>query len=69
VAIVSVDLAHRSYADVGAVVLRNHRDHVCGELLAIPLAGQPSPSELATFLNQFCAKVGAQILLLDSPQG
>jgi hypothetical protein len=69
VAVVSVDLAYKAYADVGAVVLRNHRDHVCGELLPIPLAGQPSPADLARFLNQHCAGAGARVLLLDGPQG
>lgn len=68
-AIVSIDLAYKSYADVGAVTLRNHRDHVCGELFTIPLAGHPSSVELAGFLNQYCVDVGAQVLLLDGPQG
>lgn len=66
--VVSIDLAYKTYADVGAVVLRNHRDHVCGELLPIPLTGQPSPVELARFLDQSCADVGARILILDGPQ-
>jgi hypothetical protein len=41
---------------------------VCGELLPIPLAGQPSPIDLARFLNQYCADVGARVLMLDGPQ-
>jgi len=69
VAIVSVDLAHRSYFDVGGVILRQKGDHVYGELLPIPLTGKPTASELASFLNQLCSKVGAQILSLDGPQG
>jgi hypothetical protein len=69
VAVISVDLAYKTYADVGAVVLRNHRDHVCGELLPIPLTGQPSPVDLARFLDQSCADVGARVLMLDGPQG
>jgi hypothetical protein len=69
VAIISVDLAYKTYSDVGAVVLREHRDHVCGELLPIPLAGQPSPADLARFLNQYCADAGVRVLLLDGPQG
>jgi hypothetical protein len=68
VAVVSVDLAYKSYTDVGAVVLRNHSDHVCGELLPIPLAGPPSPVNLARFLNQYCADVHARVLMLDGPQ-
>jgi len=69
VAVVSVDLACKAYADMGAVVLRDHRDHVCGELVPIPLAGEPSPADLARFLNRYCADLGARILLLDGPQG
>jgi hypothetical protein len=68
-AVVSVDLAYKTYADVGAVVLRNHRDHVCGELLPISLTGEPSPVDLARFLDRYCADVGARVLLLDGPQG
>ena len=68
-AVVSVDLAYKAYSDVGAVVLREHRDHVCGELLPIPLAGQPLAADLARFLHQYCADAGVRVLLLDGPQG
>ena len=68
-AVVSVDLAYKAYANMGGVVLREHRDHVCGELLPIPLAGQPLPANLARFLNQYCADAGVRVLLLDGPQG
>lgn len=45
-----------------------HRGHVCGELLALPLRGRPQPEGLATFLNRYCADRGIRVLLLDGPQ-
>lgn len=67
-AVLSVDLAYKSYADIGAVVLRQHRDHVCGELVTIPLRGIPQASDLAAYLNQYCVNAGIRVLLLDGPQ-
>lgn len=67
-AVLSVDLAYKSYTDIGAVILCQHRGEVCAELLALPLRGRPQPEELATFLNQYCADRGIRVLLLDGPQ-
>ena len=67
-AVVSVDLAQKSYCDVGVVTLRKCEDHVCGVLVAIPIDRTPTASEVAAFLNQHCERVGARILLLDGPQ-
>src|SRR5262245_48014242 len=68
-AVLSADLAHKDYGDIGTVVLRWHVDHVCGELVDLPLQGEPSPKQLAEFLNRYCLEREIRILLLDGPQG
>jgi hypothetical protein len=40
-AVWSVDLANKSYADIGAVVLRHERDHIRAERLRVERTGAP----------------------------
>jgi len=68
-AVLSVDLAYRKYADVGAVVLERGQGLIQCELLRIPLTGAPSPDALAEYLDRFCLQEGIRLLLLDGPQG
>jgi len=68
-AVLSVDLANKSYADIGAVVLRHERDHIRAERLRVEPTGAPLPDVLAAFLNEYCEKAAIRILLLDGPQG
>lgn len=68
-AVLSADLAHKRYADIGAVLLEQREDRIRCDLLCIPLTGKPSSEPLAKFLNDKCAGAGIRILLLDGPQG
>ena len=67
-AILSVDLAYRNYADIGVVVLAESRGQISCRLLTIPLTGEPSPEDLAGYLDEFCLQRRINILLLDGPQ-
>lgn len=69
VAVLSVDLAYKDYADIGAVVLRQSQGAVQCDLVRIPLTGVASPDALAGFLDRFCVQAGIRVLLLDGPQG
>ncbi len=68
-AVLSVDLACKDYADVGAVVLEQKHGLIQCELLRLPLTGAPSAEVLAEYLNRVCLQRGVHILLLDGPQG
>lgn len=68
-AVLSVDLAYKDYAGIGAVVLEHRQALIQCELLRLPLTGVPSPKVLAEYLNAFCLQKGVYILLLDGPQG
>jgi hypothetical protein len=68
-AVLSVDLAYRNYADVGDVVLERSQGLIQCELLRIPLTGAPSPDALAEYLDRFCLEEAIRLLLLDGPQG
>ena len=68
-AVLSVDLAYRSYADVGAVVLEGGYGFTECELLRLPLTSAPSPDALANYLDEVCVRKGIHLLLLDGLQG
>jgi hypothetical protein len=67
--VVSIDLAYRSYEDIGAVVLEAHDEHIDVTIRALSGKGSPTPSALASHLDDLCAQHGARLLLLDGPQG
>ena len=67
--VLSVDLAHKSYSDVGAVVLDQGQGGIHCELLPVSLNGTPSPATLADHLDGFCRQRAIRLLLLDGPQG
>ena len=69
VAVLSVDLAYKNYADVGAAVLERDQGLIQCQLVRIPLTGAPSPEALAEYLDRFCFREGIRLLLLDGPQG
>lgn len=68
--ILSLDLAIRSYADNGLVVLRRVGDAAECEAyrLADALAGAPEPEALATYLAELAERVEARLVLIDGPQ-
>ena len=70
-AIVSVDLAHTSYDNVGIVVLAEDWIGYRARLVEpadLGLTGRPDPERLAAALVRLCADRGARVLLLDGPQ-
>jgi hypothetical protein len=69
VAVLSVDLANKSYDDIGVVILRQQQGRIRVALLPVALTGGPSPDVLAGFLNMHAETAGIRILLLDGPQG
>jgi Protein of unknown function (DUF429) len=68
-AVLSIDLAHMSYADVGAAILQESAD---GEskcnLFDIALTGKPQPEDLADYLHNICSEKRIRVLLIDGPQ-
>ncbi len=70
--ILSIDLAHTSYANLGIVSFdENDRSHVAEPLSArqLGLTGQPSPHELAYRIDDACKKMEIYTLIFDGPQG
>jgi len=70
--ILSVDLASRRYRDNGIAILRGSREHARVELVAaesLGLVGQPEARLFAERLCDLATKVGADLILLDGPQG
>lgn len=68
-AVVSVDLAYKVYADIGAVVLQEDAARIRCEPLQITGDSDPDPVHLARFLHSYCVGVGIRVMLLDGPQG
>lgn len=68
-AVLSVDLAYRSYRDIGAVVLQKDLDGIHCNVVEVALNGDPSPTGLAQFLDNYCVETGVRVMLLDGPQG
>jgi hypothetical protein len=68
-AVLSVDLAYKSYGDIGAVVMDKDPAFIDCQLLHFPLTSAPTPEDLAAFLDEFCSQRSIRVLLLDGPQG
>ncbi|MDR3572386.1 MAG: DUF429 domain-containing protein [Anaerolineaceae bacterium] len=68
-AVLSVDLAYKSYSDFGIAALDQTSGIIECELFDLPSAGSPSPQRLAEYLNTLCARYSISIILLDGPQG
>jgi hypothetical protein len=71
VSTVSVDLAVRSYDDVGVCSLRVARGRIevtFHRLAASGLTGRPEPEALARALAGLACERGARLLLIDGPQ-
>lgn len=69
--ILSIDLAHRSYADVGVCALRStgERIEVCPfDLSTLGLGRIPTPIALAKAVTGIAEDLGAQLIFLDGPQ-
>lgn len=69
VAILSVDLAYKTYSDIGLVVLDAEGGKIHGTSIKIPLDGDPFPDCLAEVIDDQSRKRGIEIVLLDGPQG
>jgi hypothetical protein len=69
VAILSVDLAYKTYSDVGLVVLDKEGRNIRCTAIKIPLEGDPLPRRLAEVIDDQSHKRGIEIVLLDGPQG
>jgi predicted nuclease with RNAse H fold len=70
--ILSIDLAHTSYANLGIVSIEeSERIYVAEPLTArqLGLTGQPSPKELAYRVDEACKQMEISALILDGPQG
>ncbi len=70
--VLSVDLAHTSYANLGIILLEEHKSGFVAAPLTVDrlgLAGQPSPEVLAGCLAKTCERMKISTILLDGPQG
>ncbi|KPK90866.1 MAG: hypothetical protein AMJ88_15150 [Anaerolineae bacterium SM23_ 63] len=68
--VLSVDIAHRRYADNGIAFLDGGSDVV--QLIKaddLRVKDPPTPEGFAAALNTFCDREGVSVLLLDGPQG
>jgi hypothetical protein len=68
-AVLSVDLAHKNYSDIGVVLLRQSNHAIICEPIRLAKNGAPSSSTLATWLNNICQENAVRFLVLDGPQG
>jgi hypothetical protein len=67
--IVSVDLAHSDYRNIGIVVMSRRSNRISCQFETPANYGAPDPGFLGAFLDNLCAKYGARYLLMDGPQG
>ena len=68
-AILSVDLAYKRYADIGVVLLKQIDGDICYDPIKLPSSDDPSPQKLAETLNEICSRNEIRLLMLDGPQG
>jgi hypothetical protein len=71
VAVLSVDLAHKRYADVGVCSLRTVDGHIEVEpirLASLGMTGTPEAIALARTLAECATRLDARLLLIDGPQ-
>ncbi len=67
-AVLSVDLACRSWADLGVVLLEQKANSIACEVIRWPEPYAPPVVELALRLDRVCQERDAGILMLDGPQ-
>jgi hypothetical protein len=67
--ILSIDLAHRKWADFGAAVLRGEPFGATYELLHLEDTSIPTPEKVAELAINRARKFDASLILLDGPQG
>lgn len=69
-AIISLDLAARSYADNGLAVLRSAGESIECEFISLieHLQGKPDPDALASYLASLAETTNSNCLLIDGPQ-
>jgi hypothetical protein len=69
----SLDLAHRTYADIGAVLIESQENAEPAKYEIVPLekyeTGAPEPSRLVSRLLALSLEHGVKLILLDGPQG
>jgi hypothetical protein len=68
-AILSVDLAYKRYADIGAVILEQSKRTIRCKQMDLQLSGVPLAEELASCLDDLCRRKNIRLILLDGPQG
>ncbi len=66
--VLSVDLACKSWSDLGVVVLEQHEGQIRAEVQRWAGAEAPPVVELALRLNALAEERGATVLMLDGPQ-
>lgn len=69
--VLSIDLAHKSYADVGVCSLRVAGRRIEVEPVRLPalgLAGRPSSPVLAKVIAGLAQQLGARLVFIDGPQ-
>jgi hypothetical protein len=70
VTVLSVDLAYKTYSDIGVATLaRSVSGVVRCHFHDLPLSSSPVPIPLAEHLAEIAATHGARLILLDGPQG
>jgi hypothetical protein len=70
-AVLSVDLAHRRWADIGVCTLEAGADQVVVSPISLPalgLAGAPTAEAVAEVVADLATRVEARLILLDGPQ-
>ncbi|HAM32474.1 MAG: hypothetical protein A2Z26_02635 [Deltaproteobacteria bacterium RBG_16_66_15] len=67
--IVSVDLAHSDYRNIGIVVMSRLSNGIACQFETPTKHTVPAPGLLGDLLDNLCAKHGARYLLMDGPQG
>jgi hypothetical protein len=68
-AILSVDLAYKSYADIGVVILEQADGGIRCDPIRLPSSDLPYPQKLAQLLHDVCSQNDIRLLMLDGPQG
>ncbi len=66
--VLSVDLACRSWSDLGVVLLEQKGQRICCDVIRWADPYPPPVVELALRLNALCEQRGAGVLMLDGPQ-
>lgn len=69
--VLSIDLAHKSYADIGVCSLRIAKSHIEAAPIRLPvlgLTGRPEASELAKIIVALVEQLSARLIFIDGPQ-